>query len=70
MKNSNDVFAGVLIGFILTMGLMWLFSDNKPPTWWCTYLKGEEANYCSDLYDKAIRNIDNMPTEEAPPMPL
>lgn len=70
MKNSNDVFAGILIGFFITMILVFIFKDNKEPTWWCVYLSKSEASYCNSLYDKAVKNIDKMPEEEYPPMPL
>ncbi|MEI7513404.1 MAG: hypothetical protein WCJ74_02155 [bacterium] len=71
MKNYNDVFTGILIGFFVALGLFWFLGvGNKSPTFWCSYLSRSEAAYCSNLYEKAIRNIDNMPEQDYPPMPL
>lgn len=63
-EKSNTIFLGILIGFILALGLMWYFKDNRAPTWWCYYLPESEANYCENLYDKAVKKIDNMTTDD------
>jgi hypothetical protein len=69
-EKYNNIFLGILIGFFVTLGIMWYTKGNKSDTWWCGYLPYEESNYCTNLYMKAMQRIENMPQEEMPPLPL
>lgn len=60
----NDIFLGIIIGVIVVLGLMWYTKDEKSDFWWCSYLRGDEQDYCIALYDKATKIIDKMSQDE------